>query len=36
MPERSLDWLRQAKRDLESARSQLKEGFFEWACFIAQ
>ena len=36
MPERSGDWIRQAKRDLESAKSQLENGFFEWACFIAQ
>lgn len=36
MPERSQDWFRQAKRDLESARKQLEGGFFEWACFIAQ
>jgi HEPN domain-containing protein len=31
-----MDWYRQAERDLESARSQVKSGFFEWACFIAQ
>lgn len=36
MPERSADWYKQAERDLESAKSQLKDGFFEWACFIAQ
>lgn len=36
MPERSSDWVKQAQRDLESARSQTKDGFFEWACFIAQ
>jgi len=36
MPERSGDWIRQAKRDLESARSQRQQGFHEWACFIAQ
>lgn len=36
MPERSQDWFRQAKRDLESAKVLLKNGFFEWACFIAQ
>ncbi len=36
MPERSGDWMKQAKRDLESAKSQLQEGFYEWACFIAQ
>ena len=26
----------QARRDLESARVQQREGFYEWACFIAQ
>lgn len=36
MVERSADWIRQAKRDLESARAQKKDGFFEWACFISQ
>jgi HEPN domain-containing protein len=36
MPERSKDWMKQAQRDLESARAQLKDNFFEWACFIAQ
>lgn len=36
MPERSKDWLKQAKRDLESAKNQREDGFFEWACFIAQ
>jgi HEPN domain-containing protein len=36
MAERSADWIRQAMRDLESARAQQTSGFFEWACFIAQ
>jgi HEPN domain-containing protein len=36
MPERSEDWIRQARRDLESARSQQQSGFHEWACFISQ
>ena len=36
MPERSKDWIRQAQRDMDSARSQLRDKFFEWACFIAQ
>lgn len=36
MAERSKDWYKQAQRDLDSARSQLKSGFFEWSCFIAQ
>ena len=34
--DRSADWLKQAKRDLQSARAQLEKGFYEWACFIAQ
>lgn len=36
MAERSADWFRQAERDLESAQAQERDGFFEWACFIAQ
>ncbi len=36
MPERSKDWIKQAQRDLDSARAQYKDNFFEWACFIAQ
>jgi len=36
MAERSGDWLAQAKRDLESAKSQKREKFYEWACFISQ
>ncbi|MBU1147678.1 MAG: HEPN domain-containing protein [Candidatus Omnitrophica bacterium] len=36
MPERSADWYRQAERDLDSARSQLGAGFFEWSSFISQ
>jgi len=36
MPERSEDWIRQAQRDLKSARSQMENKFYEWACFIAQ
>ncbi len=30
------DWLAQAERDLEQARSSRKEGRHEWACFAAQ
>ncbi len=33
---RSADWLKQAKRDLETAKLNLKGGVYEWACFIAQ
>lgn len=36
MAERSGDRIRQARRDLESARAQERDGFFEWSCFIAQ
>jgi HEPN domain-containing protein len=36
MSERSQDWFRQPVRDLESAHAQKEDGFFEWACFIAQ
>jgi HEPN domain-containing protein len=33
MPERSKDWLNQAKRDLKSAQKLFEAGIFEWACF---
>ena len=36
MAERSGDWLRQAQRDLDSARAQRAAEFHEWACFISQ
>jgi HEPN domain-containing protein len=36
MAERSGDWIKQAERDLESAKSQTREQFHEWACFISQ
>jgi HEPN domain-containing protein len=36
MPQRTEDWLKQAKRDLEHARMDLAEGFYEWGCFSAQ
>jgi len=36
MPERSRDRIKQAWRDLDSARVQMEDGFFEWSCFIAQ
>lgn len=36
MPERSADWMKQAKRDLEMAQKAKDSAFFEWACFIAQ
>ena len=36
MVERSQDWLNQARRDLDQAKSSLRSGFFEWACFASQ
>jgi HEPN domain-containing protein len=36
MPNRAADWLAQAKRDLEQARSSQREERHEWACFAAQ
>jgi HEPN domain-containing protein len=36
MAERSADWIRQAIRDLESAKAQKVDGFYEWTCFISQ
>ena len=35
MAERSFDWLRQAGKDLEKAKLDLEEGFYEWACFTS-
>ena len=34
--ERSADWMKQAERDLEHARSDVEHGFYEWACFLCQ
>ena len=36
MPSRELDWLRQAKRDLDHAKQDLKSGYCEWGCFSCQ
>jgi HEPN domain-containing protein len=36
MPERSKEWIKQAWRDLDSAKAQMENGFFEWSFFIAQ
>jgi HEPN domain-containing protein len=36
MPNRSLDWLNQAIRDLEQAKDSADAGRHEWACFAAQ
>lgn len=35
MPNRSIDWLRQAHRDLEQAEESRRAGRHEWACFAA-
>ena len=35
MPERSLDWLRQAEKDLEKAKLDVTSAYYEWACFTA-
>lgn len=32
----ALRWLRQAEKDLESARDSSNSGHYEWACFQAQ
>jgi HEPN domain-containing protein len=36
MVQRAGDWLSQAARDLEQAKSSQSEGRHEWACFAAQ
>lgn len=36
MVERSGDWIKQAERDLENAKYEMKGGFYEWACFLSQ
>jgi len=36
MVERSKDWLKQSKRDLQAGIEEEKGEFFEWACFIYQ
>ena len=36
MVERSSDWLKQAKRDLENAEYELKGGYYEWSCLLSQ
>jgi len=36
MPERSRDWIKQSKRDLEMAEKAMRDGFYEWSCFAAQ
>lgn len=34
--ERSADWMDQAEGDLQHAHSDLKSGFYDWACFSTQ
>jgi len=34
--ERSADWMDTAQGDLEHAKSDVKGGFYNWACFSAQ
>lgn len=34
--ERSADWMDEAEGDLEHARSDLRGGFYNWACFSCQ
>ena len=34
--ERSADWIYEAERDLDHARSDSNSGFHNWACFSAQ
>lgn len=36
MPSRARDWLRQAERDLEVARTTSQAKQYDWACFAAQ
>jgi HEPN domain-containing protein len=36
MPDRSMDWFKQAVRDLEQAEASRQAGRHEWACFAAQ
>lgn len=34
--DRSEDWLRQARRDLERATLDIQYAYYEWACFTSQ
>ncbi len=34
--ERSEDWMDEAEGDIEHAKSDLEQGFYNWACFSAQ
>lgn len=35
MADRSKDWLKQALRDLEHAKSSMENEYYEWACFAS-
>jgi len=34
--DRSQDWIKQARRDLQRAKLDVEHDYFEWACFAAQ
>lgn len=36
MPSREKDWLRQARKDIETAIKLKEDSIFEWSCFISQ
>ncbi|MGA1844500.1 MAG: HEPN domain-containing protein [bacterium] len=36
MPERSMDWLKQAEKDLRHAKNSIELQDYEWSCFAAQ
>lgn len=36
MSERSKDWIEEAENDIRHAENDLKNGFYNWACFSAQ
>lgn len=36
MPNRYLDWMRQARRDLSHAKNAFRDEDYEWACFASQ
>jgi HEPN domain-containing protein len=36
MPNRAVDWFRQAERDLKQAVASSRDDLHEWACFAAQ
>ena len=34
--DRSKDWIKQAKRDIEKAKIDIEHKYYEWACFTSQ